>query len=561
MRYSRILFCFFLSTGLSFGQQDALNDLVGKLQTSFTKVETAAFSYEQEIKLVEYSSLNYSYKQTDLKGIGTSFSCDFNLADIDPYAAREETQKDLIFVVLNARNKQRLFKTVKDGKTQPFDDELKIHARDIDHARAILDIIKKAIPIGEKISNGKLKLEGYDNMRTWLEEHIGKVSDGTRMFDQTLKEESFPASFRLLQISSDGKSSHQEEYRFNVADINLNTLIFKISGNSFGLEFFMMERLKSIGFQRDGVVKAFEDKVVIFTNGVDEARDIRTVLTLINPLALAKVKADNPGAANMAAALDNMVTLVKDVKINNVTYAQKMTASCVTSVSIGQQSASSAVNNTYDFNWMDVNPNLVRLQVSGEKMELLLPMMDKKKVVMQSKDGKLLGYESDLSIYVEDIEVGRRLRYLTDKTIGFCKAAYHDPFPAETGGMVTWIREAVTDVAIEQVTTKQVIELVEEGNFNKLKFTSVEMKASSSVQEVFEFNLSDVNPNSVDYYISGKSLRVKFETNFKNKIIKAYKDGKIMPYVYNLEIVMKDIESARGLIAALKKCAENLKEK
>jgi hypothetical protein len=81
------------------------------------------------------------------------------------------------------------------------------------------------------------------------------------------------------------------------------------------------------------------------------------------------------------------------------------------------------------------------------------------------------------------------------------------------------------------------------------------------VEEIFEFNLSDIDPRSVDFEAKGKWLTVKFDTNFKNKIIKAYKAGKIQPYANSMEIAMKDVETARGFIAALKKCEESLKGK
>jgi hypothetical protein len=119
----------------------------------------------------------------------------------------------------------------------------------------------------------------------------------------------------------------------------------------------------------------------------------------------------------------------------------------------------------------------------------------------------------------------------------------------------------VGDVGIEENTIKQAMEPVEEGNVDKVKYTRIEVKGTSSTQEVFEFNLSDINPASVDFEVSGKFLTVKFETNFKNKIIKAYKAGKIAPYVYQLELAMTDTESARNMIAVLKKCAAKLKSK
>jgi hypothetical protein len=545
----------------AFGQANELKTLVDKLQGTFTKVESATKTYEQEIKLLEYSTLTYSYNQTDQKGAKTAFSTDFNLADIDPYAVRQETQKDIIFVVLAARNKQKLIKTVKDGQTQSYDDELRIHAKDADHAKAILDIVKKCIPLGEKISAGKMKLAGYENMRQWLEGNIKNVNIGTKSINQTFKEESEPASFRLIQIESDGKASHQEEFTFNLADINLNTLLFKISGSTFALKFEMLERLKSVKVQRDGQVKPFADDVTIYTNGVDEARDIKTVLTMISPLAQAKVKESFPSFKNKGQSIETIASLVKELKVKDKPFTQTISPKCVTTFSTTEQTTKATVKDTYEFNWMDVNPNSYKLQVSGERMQIELPMLDKRKVVNHAKDDKPSNYESEVNIYVEDIEVGRRLRYSIEKAIDYCKSIYKDPFPATTDGTINWMKQAVAEVTIDQVTRKQAFELAEEGNSNKIKLTTVEIKASSSVEEIFEFNLSDIDPRSVDFEPKGKWLNVKFETNFKNKIIKAYKAGKIQPYVYSLEIAFKDIETARGFIAALKKCSEALKSK
>ena len=562
MTMVRFLFVFFLLVSCgAFGQSAELKSLIESLQATFTKVETAAKTYEQEIKLVEYSTLNYSYKQTDQKGTVTSFSIDFNLADMDPYAVRQETQKDIIYVVLAARNKQKLIRTIKDGKTEPYDNELRVLAMNVDHARVILEIIKKCIPLGEKITNEKLKLSGYENMKLWLEGSIKQVNLGNKMVEQNIKEQKYPGSFKLVQIESDGKSSHQEESVFNVADINLSTLAFKISGNSFALKFDMLERLKSVSIRRDGVAKPFVDEVTIYTNGVDGARDIKTVLTLMAPLTLEKVKADYPVFKNDGQSLETIVSLVKNVGINDKTYTQSILGECITTFSLTEQTASSTEINSYTFNWMDVNPNMYRLQVSGDKMQMELPMLDKWKVVSHSKNDQLAGYDAEVNILVEDIEVGRRLRNSMDKVIQYCKNSYKPPFPADQTGMINWMETKVGEVTQDQITIKQTMELAEKGNSDKMKLTVVEVKASKSVEEVFEFNLSDVNPTSVDFLTRGKWIYVKLETNFKNKIIKAYKDGQIRPYVFSLEITATDIETARGLIAVFKKSAENLKNK
>src|SRR6185295_2544692 len=230
-----LFFALFVSSSALLAQED-LNGLINKLQSSFSKVETASKTYEQEIKLLEYSSVRYAYNEVDQKGGKISYASEFNFADIDPYTVRQETQKDIILVVLTVKNKQKLVKNYKNNEVQSYDNEVQLHVKDVDHAREIVDIVKKAIPMGEKITSDKLKLKGYDEMVAWLIQNVKTVNLGAKSIKQTIAKDTYVGSLKLTQITSDGKASHQEDYVFNIADVNLNTLAFKVSGNTFELQ-------------------------------------------------------------------------------------------------------------------------------------------------------------------------------------------------------------------------------------------------------------------------------------------------------------------------------------
>jgi hypothetical protein len=184
-------------------------------------------------------------------------------------------------------------------------------------------------------------------------------------------------------------------------------------------------------------------------------------------LAQAKVKGDLPSFKNKAQSVETIVALVKDLKIKDKILTQSITPKCLTTFITTEQTAKATVKDTYEFNWMDVNPNAFKLEVSGEKMQIELPMVDKKRLANHYKDDKIAGYESEANIYVEDMEVGRRLRYSIEKAIEYCKSIYKDPFPATTKGMIDWMKQAVTEVTVEQTTRKQIFESAEEGNDNK----------------------------------------------------------------------------------------------
>ncbi|HEY0745006.1 MAG TPA: hypothetical protein VGD40_26255, partial [Chryseosolibacter sp.] len=97
---------------------------------------------------------------------------------------------------------------------------------------------------------------------------------------------------------------------------------------------------------------------------------------------------------------------------------------------------------------------------------------------------------------------------------------------------------------------------------NKVKYTRTEVNAKGSGgEEVYEFNMSDISPLTVEVEVRGKWLYVSMETDFKGKIIKYYKDGKIMPYTAKIDFVINDVDTSRNMVSALQKLVKTQKPK
>src|SRR5688572_13845620 len=108
----------------SFSQTDELNTNLQKLQGLLTRVMTGSKTYDQQIKPLPYGAVRYSVEETDQKGSKVTSAYEFNLADIDAYAVRQETQKDVILVSLTVRNKQKLVKVSKNEEVVAYDEQL-----------------------------------------------------------------------------------------------------------------------------------------------------------------------------------------------------------------------------------------------------------------------------------------------------------------------------------------------------------------------------------------------------------------------------------------------------
>jgi hypothetical protein len=559
----RLLLIFLVGIQSTAFSQDAdLKSTITQLQGKMSTVASGSKSFEQKIESPTPAVIKYMYDEVDSKGVKTPYACEFNLSDIDSYAIRQETQKDLIFVTLTVKNKQKLAKFYKNNEPTGYDETVRIHSKDVDNARAIADLLKKGIAPAEKYMAGKFKFTNYNDMLTWLTANLKNVTLGTKSITQSMAKGDFVGSVKYHVVESDGKSASDETYTFNLADLNPNTISYKISGNRFALRVEASQNLKSISYFKDGQNKPFVDDIEIATNNVDEARDIKTVLSLAIPKAIDLVKNDMPKLNTDKDALTALVGTIKDVKAGGKAIAQSAEAKCITVITRTEQTSSSTEKNTYTFNWMDINPNTYKIEVSGDKMFIDATALNKKKLVMNFKNDKLDSYDPEVRIFADNMEVARRMKFIMDKAIDKCKATYKEPFATNNAaGMVKWLNSTVGEVVVEGVSDKQTFEPVEAGDANKIKFTSTQVKSNASVEEVYEFNLSDINPMTVDFDVKGKWVYVGFEANFKNKIIKYYKGGKIQPYVYQLDIAVADIETARNMISALKKSIDLLKTK
>lgn len=550
-----------VSAHLSSAQVAELKSQVAALEKALTGVQSGSKGYEQKISFIEPAVVRYSYDETDSKGNRTNFAYEFNLADIDPYAVREQTQKDLISVTISARNKQKLIKAFKNEAVQPYDAQTAIIARDIDNARVIADIVKKAIPLAEKVMASRLKLSGYDAMLSWLVSNVKDVNLGEKSIAQSLAKGEQPGTLIFTRVEKDAKTSNEEVFVFNLSDVNANSVAYKITGNQFAIALETVQKSRYFGVTKNGQQKPYADDLVIATNGADEARDIKNVLTSAIPLAAEKVKGSMPAVASEKDGVQKMTALTTDVTYGTRQVTQSFLGGCLTTFTQVEKDAKTSSKSALKFNWMDVNPLATKLEVSAEKVYLDLHFAEDKKLVMSTVDDKFKGYDNSVKLYMPDIESARKAKHVLDKLVEKCKGSYKEPFGSDATTTTAYVRANVKELSVDELTLKQAIEPIE-GDNNKFKYTSMEVNPKGSgAEQVYEFNLSDINPTSISVEVKGKWLYVVMETDFKGKIIKYYKDGKIQPYTSSLQFAVNDVDVARNLVSALGKAVKAAKPK
>jgi hypothetical protein len=557
-----LLSCLLISVSNSVAQSPELTNQISSLEKAIVPVEGGSKKYEPKITFMPPAGIRYAYDEIDAKGNKTANAFELNLSDLDSYAVREQTQKDIITVVLVVRNKQKLIKVIKNEEVQSYDEQATIIAKDIENARAISEIIKKAIAPAEKVMATRLKLAGYDAMVNWLTGNVKNVNLGTKSFTQSLAKAEKPGSLTFNQVEANGKTSTEEVYQFNLADLNVNSIVFKITGNKFAVNVKTLQDAKYISLRRSGEVKPYVNEITINTNSVDEARDLKTVLALAIPLAVEKVKADIPASASDKDALQKIQALTTEIVSGPKQITQSFEPQCSCTLTQVEKDAKAAKKNVFKFNWIDVNPTASAIEVTGDRMYLDLNVNEGKKLIMNTEDDKFSGYEKDVKLYMPDIESARRAKIAADKAVEKCKVSYKEPFGNDVGSTTNWMVANIKDVLLDGTTVSQKVEQVEAGKNNKYKYIRKELNAKGTgAEEVYEFSLSDINPLSVEVIVKGKWLYVTMDTDFKGKIIKAYKDGKPQPYTSTIEFAVPDVDTSRNMTSAFKKSVKALKPK
>jgi hypothetical protein len=545
----------------TYGQAGELKTQVTALVDAVTAVQSGSKTFEQKISFQDPAVIRYSYDEIDQKGNRTNYVYEFNLADIDPYAVREQTQKDLISVVVAVRNKQKLIKVYKNEAVQAYDAQTSIIAKDIENARAITEIIKKSIPHAEKVMGSRLKLSGYDAMVSWLAANVKEVNLGEKSIKQSLGKGEHPGSFTYTRVEADAKSSTEEVYAFNLADINPNAILYKISGNQFAITFETLQQAKYFGVRKNGEVRPYVNELVIHTNNADEARDLKNVLSSAIPHATEKVKGNMPAVSSEKDGIQKIRNFTTEITYGAEVMSQSWEGECLSTFTQVEKDPKSSSKNVFKFNWMDVNPLASKIAVSGNRLSIDLKFNEDKKLVMNTVDDKFKGYDNGLKLYMNDIENARKAKAVVDKLVEKCKTSYKEPFGNDAVTTTAYFRNNIKELSVDELTVKQTLEPVE-GDNSKYKYTLIEVNPKgASAEQVYEFNLADVNPSSIAVDVKGKWLFVVFETDFKGKIIKYYKDGKIQPYTHTLQFAVNDVDVARNLVSALNKAVKAVKPK
>jgi len=206
------------------------------------------------------------------------------------------------------------------------------------------------------------------------------------------------------------------------------------------------------------------------------------------------------------------------------------------------------IEDLYNINLLDVNKTKIQLKIVGVSLTVYLETKGTENLIRQTKSGQLQNYINKLEIYADDIDQARNIIAALNTSIE--KSKLINPDFKTVQEATEFIEHNTGEITPANKKINQKIDF-KVGNAHGVTFTNEEMDSKGNVlKNMYEFYLSDINPTSLQFAISGKKIALELKTQNKTNLIKYTKQAELQNFVSEIEILNDDIEITRELIYA-----------
>jgi hypothetical protein len=386
-----------------------------------------------------------------------------------------------------------------------------------------------------------------------IKEKVKEVQVDKSTFKQSLDildESKGKLSFVSEMVDEKGKTA-KEAFEFFVSDIDKNTIVRKTSGKKLFINLSISNGQKFIKHFSEDKLEGYTSTLEILLSNADEAQELVNLFKSVIPLVSSSAK----GWSTNKDALNWLKSSISKVSSGTVTYEQ--------SFSFGERKPylvdftvkksdqkGVSTEGKYEFNILDINKKNLVVKVSGTQLSVSVETTGKEPYIKYLKDNEQQNFANDFEIIAEDIDQARNLIAALSTAIDKSKADTPDFSSLQKA--LDFITKNTIDLTLDKKTVSQKISF-STGGGTKTVFTFAEPDSKGkSIEERYEFYLSDIDVNSLNFKVSGKKITVVSISKNKTKFVRYYKDNTPQDFQNEIGILVADIETSREMAEAFK---------
>jgi hypothetical protein len=525
-------------------------DALNWLKSNISKINSGSTAFEQSFSYGERKDYlaGFTVKKTDQKNVSTDEKYEFSILDIDKKNLVVKTSGSQLSVSIEIKGSDRFIKYTKNNEQQNFGNSFEIVAEDIDQARNIIAAFSTAI------EKSKSVIPDFGNLQKSLD-FIAKNTTDLTLDKKTLSQKinftpgnGTKSIFTYAEPDSKGKSI-EERYEFYLGDIDANNLSFKINGKKITIVFIAKNKAKFIKYFKDNALQDFQNEVDILTSDIETSREMVEAFK-----AAIKNSETQPSVwKSTGDAITFLMGAIKGETIGTDTYKLNFSSISAEPLNVKyEQTKTDAkganVEQSFEIYPYLLDPATIKIGSKGKYLNVEASVSNKKAFVKIFKDAKQQAFDNGIEIMAFDARQARDISEAIKYLAGNSKPK--DKVWADKQSAINFIRENVVDLKNEGKEVKQKIELTNNDPC-KISFTvsSADDKGKTT-DEIFEFSLSDMNKQMVDFKVSGKNVEVTLSCKNKEKLVKVYKNGVQQAWGSDVAIGTNDVETAKNIASA-----------
>jgi hypothetical protein len=210
---------------------------------------------------------------------------------------------------------------------------------------------------------------------------------------------------RILEWTQQINSSQKltdKKYRFHPADIDTSQLLITTRGATAFLEINCLKRLPYIEQSEGGNRMPFVSSIDIPMPDIPAARQLQLLLRQLRALSPADIA---PANFSWLAATVAEYHYRPDMK---QVLSQPEGSACKWLLQYEISSSRGGESSWYEFSLQDINPNQIRLDVSGREVSVRLNTHGEQALIKLYTAADKYNFERSLAIYFNDIDAAKR---------------------------------------------------------------------------------------------------------------------------------------------------------
>lgn len=393
-----------------------LKPLLKWLEEQIADVKAADKNIEQHLSL----SPNYPDRvelevtETDSKGKVKNYIQQWSFGDIHHPSLKMNIKGKMVFIEAKTQRTLKYIEQVNEEGEKTFENGFKLYTESPDEAATLLLAVDKVLPLARKAMQERMQQVSTPAKAL---ENLASLIQSFELPEAKYEQQMPPDCLTTYSIDTQEKNKDKsQQFQFHFEDFNKSAVKVKIKKSLLEVEVATKQKKKFIQVNQN-------ESSEYQTSLSFKIPDVETARKTAHLLKMAINECPQKITAQSFDWLNQEVTAITDINPSTTQFLERTTDNnCHITFQKSEAGKKETLEETYEFNWGDINENSIELDLKKNQPILLLTA-DKNQEIFNYYNSKgKMDYKKEISLFVKDIQTGKVAIETAKSLVEKCKA-------------------------------------------------------------------------------------------------------------------------------------------